>query len=98
MRAESDGIGCGARFIFELPLFDRRWWTSACPISMATPLRRNPQRPWRTLPLIALTGLGQLDDVKRSHEADFARHLTKPFDMEDLEKVTAPAGGPLIVA
>ena len=40
-----------------------------------------------TIPLIALTGLGQPEDVKRSHEAGFARHLTKPFDIEDLENV-----------
>jgi hypothetical protein len=44
------------------------------------------------------SGLGLGLGIARSHEADFARHLTKPFDMEDLEKVTAPAGGPLIVA
>jgi CheY-like chemotaxis protein len=40
-----------------------------------------------TIPLIALTGLGQPEDVKRSREAGFARHLTKPFDIEDLENV-----------
>jgi len=39
------------------------------------------------VPLIALTGLGQPEDVKRSHEAGFARHLTKPFDIEDLDRV-----------
>ncbi len=40
-----------------------------------------------SVPLIALTGLGQPEDVKRSHEAGFARHLTKPFDIEDLDRV-----------
>jgi len=40
-----------------------------------------------TIPLIALTGLGQPEDVRRSREAGFARHLTKPFDIEDLENV-----------
>ncbi len=29
----------------------------------------------------------QPEDVRRSHEAGFARHLTKPFDTEDLENV-----------
>ena len=41
----------------------------------------------RSIPLIALTGLGQPEDIKRSHEAGFARHLTKPFDIENLEQV-----------
>lgn len=39
------------------------------------------------IPMIALTGLGQPEDVKRSHDAGFARHLTKPFDIEDLDQV-----------
>jgi CheY-like chemotaxis protein len=39
------------------------------------------------IPLIALTGLGQPEDVRRSHDAGFVRHLTKPFDIEDLESV-----------
>jgi CheY-like chemotaxis protein len=39
------------------------------------------------IPLIALTGLSQPEDIKRSHEAGFARHLTKPFDIGDLERV-----------
>jgi CheY-like chemotaxis protein len=39
------------------------------------------------IPLIALTGLGQPEDVKRSHDAGFARHLTKPFDIENLDRV-----------
>jgi two-component system CheB/CheR fusion protein len=41
----------------------------------------------RAVPLIALTGLGQPEDVKRSHVAGFVRHLTKPFDIEELDQV-----------
>jgi CheY-like chemotaxis protein len=41
----------------------------------------------KVIPLIALTGLGQPEDVKRSHDAGFARHLTKPFDIENLDQV-----------
>jgi len=40
-----------------------------------------------SVPMIALTGFGQPDDIKRSHEAGFARHLTKPFDIENLDQV-----------
>jgi signal transduction histidine kinase/ActR/RegA family two-component response regulator len=38
----------------------------------------------RKLPLIALTGWGQLDDVRRTREAGFDHHLTKPVDLEHL--------------
>jgi two-component system, chemotaxis family, CheB/CheR fusion protein len=41
----------------------------------------------RSIPLIALTGLGQPENIKRSHEAGFVRHLTKPFDVENLDQV-----------
>ena len=41
----------------------------------------------RSIPLIALTGLGQPKDIRRSHEAGFIRHLTKPFDIENLDQV-----------
>jgi two-component system CheB/CheR fusion protein len=148
MRAESEGIGRGAQFVVELPLFDKpsrmdEAFTSptkarivliedqpdAC--EMATSLlemrghevvvattgsagisaiveqhpdlafvdislpdidgyavaREIRSRVGPSIPLIALTGLGQPEDVKRSHEAGFARHLTKPFDIDDLEKV-----------
>ena len=37
------------------------------------------------LPGIALTGYGMEDDVERSREAGFARHLTKPVHIETLE-------------
>jgi CheY-like chemotaxis protein len=30
--------------------------------------------------LVALTGYGQADDVRRSHEAGFDHHLVKPAD------------------
>jgi two-component system, chemotaxis family, CheB/CheR fusion protein len=148
MRAESEGIGRGARFIVELPLFEKPLRVDqatagptkvrivliedqpdAC--EMATSLlemrgyevvvattgsagigaiveqhpdlafvdislpdidgyavaREIRRRLGPAIPLIALTGLGQPEDVKRSHEAGFARHLTKPFDIEDLENV-----------
>ena len=148
IRAESEGPGRGARFIFELPLFDKpvradgthtqvgkarvvliEDQPDAC--DMATSLLQMrghevivarsgsdgisailEQRPdialvdislpdidgyavardirarlGTVIPLIALTGLGQPEDVKRSHEAGFVRHLTKPFDIEDLESV-----------
>ena len=40
---------------------------------------------------IALSGFGQEEDVRKCLEAGFARHLTKPIDMETLEKVVCEA-------
>jgi len=43
--------------------------------------RRLRALPWgRTARLIALTGWGQEDDVRRSRESGFDEHFTKPVD------------------
>jgi CheY-like chemotaxis protein len=42
-----------------------------------------PQRPY----LIALTGYGNPDDVKRAREAGFDAHLLKPVDPDALARV-----------
>jgi PAS domain S-box-containing protein len=39
--------------------------------------------------MIALTGYGQHEDQRRSHEAGFDFHLTKPADPKELEKLLA---------
>jgi two-component system CheB/CheR fusion protein len=40
----------------------------------------------RPVPAIALSGYGMESDIKESLDAGFTRHLTKPVDMEKLEK------------
>ncbi len=40
--------------------------------------------------LIALTGYGQADDVRRSHEAGFDHHLVKPADPQALTALLVP--------
>jgi PAS domain S-box-containing protein len=42
--------------------------------------------------LIALTGWGQDEDRRRSHEAGFDHHLTKPVEIEALQQVIAANG------
>jgi DNA-binding response OmpR family regulator len=37
--------------------------------------------------LIALTGWGQADDRRRTHEAGFDHHLTKPVDPDQLHRL-----------
>ena len=37
--------------------------------------------------LVALTGYGQEEDRRRSHEAGFDRHLTKPVELEQLQNL-----------
>lgn len=50
--------------------------------------RRLRAEPWgRELILVALTGWGQDEDRRRSHEAGFDHHLVKPVDVKELERV-----------
>ena len=39
----------------------------------------------RAVPAIALTGYGMDEDVRRSREAGFTTHMTKPIDFTKLE-------------
>jgi CheY-like chemotaxis protein len=49
--------------------------------------RRIRARRGRNVRLIALTGWGQEDDVRRAERAGFDHHLVKPPDLEKLGKV-----------
>jgi CheY-like chemotaxis protein len=45
----------------------------------------------RDVLLVAVTGWGQEEDRRRSREAGFDFHFTKPVDPEDLVRLVAPA-------
>ncbi len=46
------------------------------------------ERPWgKRIHIVALTGWGQVEDRRRSHEAGFDAHLVKPVDPADLAKL-----------
>jgi len=48
------------------------------------------QQSWgRDMMLVALTGWGQAEDKRRSHEAGFDAHLVKPVDFDALETLVA---------
>jgi signal transduction histidine kinase len=52
--------------------------------------RRIRSEPWgRNMVLVALTGWGQDSDRRRSHEAGFDSHLTKPVDPQVLDELLA---------
>ena len=53
---------------------------------------RELTRRWR-LKGIALSGYGMEEDVRRSQEAGFARHLTKPIDLETLRAAIRQVAG-----
>lgn len=59
--------------------------------SVAEALRRSPETA--SARLVALTGYGDDDSVRRAHEAGFDHHLTKPVDPQELRDLLA-AGGP----
>jgi len=48
-------------------------------------LRTRP--PWRAVPVLAVTALGSDTDYRRTWEAGFAGHLTKPIQASQLEAV-----------
>ncbi len=55
-----------------------------------------------SIPALAVTALGGPDDLKRTHEAGFAGHVVKPFDVDELAQRIhnllvdgRPAGAPL---
>jgi CheY-like chemotaxis protein len=48
---------------------------------------------FRRLPLIAVTGYGQDSDRKRSEQAGFDHHFTKPVDPLELESFIAKLSG-----
>ncbi|MCP3709043.1 response regulator [Paraburkholderia sp. CNPSo 3274] len=48
-------------------------------------------RAQSTVPAVALTGFGTDDDVRRSVEAGFTAHLTKPVNFEQLERLIEEA-------
>jgi signal transduction histidine kinase len=54
--------------------------------------RRLRELPGDRLTLVALTGHGQNEDRRRSLEAGFDYHLTKPVDTEALQQLLAGAG------
>jgi len=52
--------------------------------------RRIRNEPWgQRIVLIAVTGWGQDEDRRRSHEAGFDRHLVKPVDPQALMTILA---------
>ena len=55
--------------------------------------RRIRQKPWGSRAvLIALTGWGQEEDLRRSREAGFDHHLTKPVEPSKIDELIARSG------
>jgi two-component system CheB/CheR fusion protein len=56
-------------------------------------LMRELRRRGKTMPAIALTGYGQEEDVRQSHEAGFSTHLTKPINLDRLGRAILDVDG-----
>ena len=50
---------------------------------------RSPGNPDGRALLVAVTGYGRPEDIRRAHEAGFDRHLTKPIGVADIEAILA---------
>jgi CheY-like chemotaxis protein len=60
--------------------------------------RRIRGEPWgRDMVLVALTGWGQESDRRRSQEAGFDSHLTKPVDPNVLDELLSRVSQPVRV-
>ena len=59
---------------------------------VARTIRADPEL--RSLSLVALTGYASPDDIARSREAGFDRHLAKPPNIEALERVVTELAPP----
>jgi PAS domain S-box-containing protein len=58
--------------------------------------RKLREKPWgRDLVLVALTGWGQDEDRRRSHDAGFDSHLVKPIEPGAMERLLAGLGPPI---
>jgi signal transduction histidine kinase/CheY-like chemotaxis protein len=76
---EALGVAEASQGCFDLVLSD-----IGLPDGTGHDLMRELRRRYN-LPGIALTGYGMEEDVERSREAGFVRHLTKPIHLETLE-------------
>jgi CheY-like chemotaxis protein len=70
-----------AQYSFDLLLSDL-----GLPDGSGVDLMRTLRGRGRTLPGIALSGYGQEEDIRRSKEAGFAAHLTKPTSSDQLAR------------
>lgn len=61
-------------------------------------LLRQLRQRGHEFPAIALSGYGQDEDIRRSHEAGFAAHLTKPASRERLVEAVASAAAAMVAA
>ena len=59
-------------------------------LEVARRIREDPEAASATL--IALTGWGQREDRRRTHEAGFDYHLVKPADVDTLQSILASRG------
>jgi CheY-like chemotaxis protein len=48
---------------------------------------------YASVPIVALSGFGSDADRTKSREAGFDRHMLKPFDLADLERMLELVGG-----
>ncbi|MDQ3216161.1 MAG: response regulator, partial [Pseudomonadota bacterium] len=86
-RTAPDGLaalGIGAKFSPEIVLLD----IGMPKLNGYDAARRIREQHWGAgVVLVALTGLGQDEDRRRSHEAGFDFHLVKPVEPVALEKL-----------
>jgi CheY-like chemotaxis protein len=61
--------------------------------ALARAIRALPD--FAAVPMVALSGFGSDADRVKSRESGFDRHMLKPFDLADLERMLELVGNPL---
>ena len=85
-RRHRHGAGTGGPKHFDLLMSDL-----GLPDGSGHDLMRQLRERGHKFPAIALSGYGQEEDIRRSHEAGFAAHLTKPASREAVVEAIAAA-------
>ena len=88
----SDGLDAARRFRPRVILCDIGLPGGMDGYAVARELRRDPELSEQFL--VALTGYGQEEDRRRSREAGFDAHLTKPMDFGELNRLLSSMPSP----
>ena len=82
-----DGIALARQFSPDVILSDISLTAEMDGYTVASTIRNDPEL--NSIPLIASSGFGQVEDKARAKAAGFDAHLTKPLDLNVLEKAIA---------
>ena len=101
LRPEFDAAAFGAEFVRQAPGLAETFEPQIALLDIGMPRMDGYEAARRIrgllgtrVVLVALTGWGQDEDIRRAREAGFDRHLTKPAEPEAFEELIAACAQP----